>query len=126
MVIQDFLRCVISDLAPFLSQMQFSISPMIASAWPNVQHPGGLCSLLLPPEHGYYFTPRRESSVSWTDSISTPASHTPLSTRNRQDESQESHQQGNQWEGNCRALSSGFSSYLSVHSYGQTPQSQSS
>lgn len=42
------------------------------------------------------------------------------------DESQVLYQQGNQWERSYRALSSGLSAHLSVHSYAQIPQSQSS
>lgn len=39
---QNCMSCVISDLAPFLSQMSFYISPMIAALWPNLKYPGVL------------------------------------------------------------------------------------
>lgn len=95
---------------------------MMASLWPNVQHGGrGICSLLLPPEHGgakqrqldwQHFQPRLPTHS---------CRHGTHRTSSRYLNSRET--SGIGAPGPCPL---GSPSYLSVLSYGQIPRSQSS
>lgn len=77
--IPEILSCIISVLAPFLSQILFYRPSMTASPWPNMQCSGVLlfffvvlfCISLHLPKHKELglCTLRWKGNISWTDSI---------------------------------------------------------